>query len=93
MAARSWCEIKCPYLSGRLVHARVLPPTPANLMERQMSTVFSADGGSNVAITAVIAAVVGTALLFLATVLTPATQATVQPAQHVAAVTHAGHAS
>jgi len=43
-----------------------------------MNTVSDrADVGSNVAITALIAAVIGTALLFLATVLSPAT-----PAQH-----------
>lgn len=58
-----------------------------------MSTVFSADGSSDVAITAVIAAVVGTAFLFLATVLTPPSVSPAQPAQHVAVVSHPAHAS
>ncbi|HEY4114320.1 MAG TPA: hypothetical protein VGM17_09705 [Rhizomicrobium sp.] len=58
-----------------------------------MSTIFSADGSSDVAITAVIAAVVGTAMLFLATVLAPPTANPVQSVQHVAAVSHAAHAS
>jgi hypothetical protein len=58
-----------------------------------MSTFFSADGSSDVAITALIAAVVGTAMLFLAAVLTPSTESTAQPVQHVAAVSHPAHAS
>jgi hypothetical protein len=57
-----------------------------------MSTFFSADGSSDVAIAAVIAAVVGTAMLFLATVLAPPTASPVQAAQHVAAVSHHAHA-
>jgi len=58
---------------------RVLPPGARRpRMERQMNTVSDrADVGSNVAITALIAAVIGTALLFLATILSQAT-----PAQH-----------
>jgi hypothetical protein len=57
-----------------------------------MSTFFSADGSSDVAIAAVIAAVVGTAMLFLATVLAPPTASPAQAAQHVAAVSHHAHA-
>ena len=61
-----------------------------------MSTSSSADVGSNVALTAVIAAIVGTALFFLATMLTPAAPqlaSAAKPAQHVAAVIHPGDRS
>jgi len=62
-----------------------------------MATNSSADTGSNVAIMAVLAALVGTALFFLASVLAPAAPEMVvahaKPAQHVAAVVHPGDRS